>query len=67
MCKMEWFEEQRTAKQAAVENAVKLTSAEWKAKLESTVDKEVEERLNEGSFFFFLNLYLTDFLANQRV
>ena len=52
MCKMEWFEEQRTAKQAAVENAVKLTSAEWKAKLESTVDKEVEERLNEGSFFF---------------
>nr|XP_022305417.1 trichohyalin-like isoform X2 [Crassostrea virginica] len=48
MCKMEWFEEQRTAKQAAVENAVKLTSAEWKAKLESTVDKEVEERLNEA-------------------
>lgn len=64
MCKMEWFEEQRTAKQAAVENAVKLTSAEWKAKLESTVDKEVEARLNEGSFIF-LNLYLTDFLANQ--
>ena len=52
MCKMEWFEEQRTAKQAAVENAVKLTSAEWKAKLESTVDKEVEARLNEGSVFF---------------
>ena len=61
MCKMEWFEEQRTTKQAAVENAVKLTSAEWKAKLESTVDKEVEERLNEGSFFFLLICILQTF------
>ncbi|XP_062579081.1 centrosomal protein of 152 kDa-like, partial [Saccostrea cucullata] len=47
MCKMEWFEEQRSSKQAAVDNAVKLTEAEWRAKLETAVDTEVESRLQE--------------------
>lgn len=48
MCKMEWFEEQRTAKQAAVDNAVKLTTAEWRSKLDTAVEQEVEARLEEG-------------------
>lgn len=48
MCKMEWFEEQRSAKQAAVDNAVKLTTAEWRAKLDAAVEQEVETRLEEG-------------------
>ncbi|XP_048749329.2 centrosomal protein of 152 kDa-like isoform X2 [Ostrea edulis] len=48
MCKMEWFEEQRATKQAAVDNAIKLNTAEWKAKLETEVETQVEARLQEA-------------------
>ncbi|KAJ8306715.1 hypothetical protein KUTeg_015756 [Tegillarca granosa] len=48
MAKVEWFEEQRSAKQAAIDNALKLAEAEWKLKLEESIDTEVEKRIAEA-------------------
>jgi len=51
MAKVEWFEEQRQAKQAAVENALKLSEAEWKVKLENAVETQVEQHVEKGCVY----------------
>ncbi|XP_033726371.1 nucleoprotein TPR-like [Pecten maximus] len=48
LAKVAWFEEQRSAKQTAVEKAVKLTETEWKIKLENSVQAEVASRMQQA-------------------
>ena len=49
MAKVEWFEEQRASKQAAVDKAVKLTESEGKVKLEKSLQTEVDARVQQGT------------------
>ncbi|CAC5397295.1 CEP152 [Mytilus coruscus] len=48
MAKVKWFEEQKVAKQTAVENAVKLAETEWQSKLETALETEVDIRVQEA-------------------
>jgi hypothetical protein len=50
MAKIKWFEEQKAAKQTAIDNAVKLTESEWQCKLDTALDTEVEKRVEEGIY-----------------
>jgi predicted GIY-YIG superfamily endonuclease len=49
MAKVEWFEEHKSEKQAAVESATKNAEREWKIRLETEVENRLETRMKEGN------------------